>query len=253
MEHSPILPAGVPVEAAERFLPTGVGIEAISAVARALNGFNRDQLGSAIEVLIALMDVADGDPDAEVEDAGGETVPVLADPEFEDEDTHDPDLEENGLEDGFWLHPDLGSGPGCEIADHGEQAYVEWTTLRPHQKRGLNVLAGHEDDEDDDPDTGVEDDPRGFDPEQDMGIDDQPHDEDTGLVIPDYGDDQSMGPEPVLPGADRRAMLPHRDRIRRNHCDQVTYGGTNGGYRVTEYRLRRLDAEYAAFSGKRSV
>lgn len=39
------------------------------AVMRILNRFNRDELGNAIEVLVALLDIWDGEPDAEITDA----------------------------------------------------------------------------------------------------------------------------------------------------------------------------------------
>lgn len=57
-----------------------------------------------------------------------------------------PDEEENG---------DHEASDG----DDGDQAYVEWQTMRGSQKGGPNILAGHEDDEEDDP--GEEDDPSG--------------------------------------------------------------------------------------------
>ena len=78
-----------------------------------LSRFNRDDLGAAIEVMVSLLDIWDGQPDDE---EGG-------------------DLELTG-------------------DDRGDQAWVEWHTMRGTQKRGLNVLAGQEDDEDDDSDQG---------------------------------------------------------------------------------------------------
>jgi hypothetical protein len=76
-----------------------------------LDRFNRDELGNAIEVLVTLLDVWDGDPD---------------------EETDDPDLEPAG--------------------DEKDAAWIEWNTMRGSQKRGPNILATqNEDDEDDDP------------------------------------------------------------------------------------------------------
>jgi len=97
--------------------------EAVMAI---LDRFNREELGNTIEVLVALLDIWDGDPDAE--DAT----------DLED----DHSLSEAAL--GY------DRGPGCETADRGDQAYVEWHTMRGSQKGGPNILAGHEDDEEDD-------------------------------------------------------------------------------------------------------
>lgn len=104
------------------FLPSLVGIDPLIAVARALAGFNRDPLGSAIEVLMALMNVADGDPDVEVEDPAGETIPVVDNPDVPPEqDDGDPDLEETDCEDSFVLSSNAlayGNGyPSCPISD----------------------------------------------------------------------------------------------------------------------------------------
>jgi hypothetical protein len=186
----------------------------IPKVARALAGFDRDQLGTAIEVMIAMLDAADGDTDAEVEDRAGETIAIMADPDIPPpEDEGDPDLEETGAEDSFVTH--YGSGPGCPISDpvehvgdehdtnnaedeltagvppgfggrgagcslsdgDGDRAYAEWHSL-PAATRRSGAIDGkpfndwgqgvHEDAEEDDGDTGVEDGPKGFDPEEDM-------------------------------------------------------------------------------------
>lgn len=186
MEHSPISPTGASVESIERILPTDLGIVPLSAVARALAGFNRDQLGSAVEVLIALMDIADGDPDAETG---------------------------NDVEDDFVVSPQavyFTGGPGCIVADEDAGAYVEWTTLHGSQKKGGCILATHEDAEDDDQDTGVED--GAFDPEEDRcpaGDDGcgpvvqhgvvrwgAPDEDASWLPLPRYGIDQSKGALP---------------------------------------------------------
>jgi hypothetical protein len=117
-------------------VPSDMGIAPLSAVARALSGFNREQLGSAVEVLIALMDIADPDPD--LEDAT----------DAEDDHALSPVAK-------HFAAP----GPGCDIADAGENAWIEWNTMRASQKRGPNITQPHEDDEDDDP--AEEDDPSG--------------------------------------------------------------------------------------------
>lgn len=58
--------------------------------ARMLDRFNRDELGNAIEVLVELLDVWDGDPDSE--NCGSEDDPI---------------------------EPYAPYGPGCPIADAG--------------------------------------------------------------------------------------------------------------------------------------
>lgn len=49
--------------------------------------------------------------------------------------------------------------PDVDRIDQDAGAYVEWHTLRGPQKRGQMILAGHEDDEEDD--APEEDDPSG--------------------------------------------------------------------------------------------
>ncbi len=78
------------------------------------------EIGDTIEGLIAFMD-----------DLGG-----------------DPDLEEEALEDAFVDHP---ARFADMVEDSEAGAYIEWMSLRGSQKRGPNMLAGHEDAEDDDP------------------------------------------------------------------------------------------------------
>ena len=47
--------------------------------------------------------------------------------------------------------------------DGSDQAWVEWTSMRAAQKRGHNLLAGEEDDEEDDPHGGeIDEDAPGF-------------------------------------------------------------------------------------------
>jgi hypothetical protein len=130
MEHTPILPAGLSPEALDTLAMHGLRELAgapIAKTARALAHFDREQLGIAIEIMVALLDAADGDPDAETG---------------------------NDVEDDFELTNGAvqrSPGPGCAVTDLPEQAYVEWHTMRGSQKRGPNILVGHEDDEDDDP------------------------------------------------------------------------------------------------------
>lgn len=53
---------------------------------------------------------------------------------------------------------EVDGNPDTEVDDHDEvqgderdSSWIEWTTMHSSQKRGPNILAGHEDDEDDDP------------------------------------------------------------------------------------------------------
>lgn len=98
-----------------------------------LTSANPTEIADAIEVLMEMLDKLGGDPD----------------------------LEDNA---------DLEHDP-AELADI---TYTEWHTRGRHKLIYKGSECGptaygrmHEDCEDDDPDTGVEDDPHGFDPEQD--------------------------------------------------------------------------------------
>ena len=149
----------------------------LTGAAALLANLDRSAIASAVEALVNLLDVLDGDPDAE---ANGD------------------ELDGNGAEDDFCDHntPLSLEGPGCPIAD---------------------------------PDTAIDD--NGCDGDTDR----EPED---GGLWPQYAEDQSAGPLPVSPSTDRFLMKPHLHRLRATRCERFTYGGTNGGYRVTEYRLR---------------
>lgn len=81
-----------------------------------LAAFDRTAITRSIEVLVGLLDLIDGDADVEMNG---------------DEEDSDGD-------------------------ERGDQAWIEWGTMRGSQKGGPNILAGHEDD-----DPGEEDDPSG--------------------------------------------------------------------------------------------
>lgn len=130
----------------------------------------------------------------------------------------DPDVEPNGDE-------------------RGDQAWIEWHTMRGSQKRGPSILAGHEDDEDNDP--LEEDDPSGQCDEDGINtggmqfspsgpgclISDPPGDEVEPVPALDWGEDQAEGPLPISPSVDRRLMAPHRNYIRAERCERfVRYG-----------------------------
>lgn len=110
-------------------------IPPMPAVARVLSRYDRGKLAAFVTVAIDLLDVLDGDPDREGECS-------------EDEVSRCTDLG----------RPVPSDQPGCDIADAGENTWVEWHTMRGSQKRGPNTTghdahgnALHEDAEDDDP------------------------------------------------------------------------------------------------------
>lgn len=99
------------------------------------------------------------------------------------------------------------------------------------------LLAGREDAEDGDPtecnsdaDTVVDD--QGCD---DIDDDREPEE---GVLFHSYGIDQTKGVVPHVPRSADKLVREHRDRIRRDRCTKVTYGGTVGGHAVTEYLFR---------------
>ena len=100
-------------------------IPPMPAVARILARHDRGKLAAFVTVAIDLLDVLDGDADLEGECS-------------EDEVSRATDIGRLVVDD----------GPGCDIADAGENAWLEWHTMRGTQKRGPNI-ATHEDDEDD--------------------------------------------------------------------------------------------------------
>ena len=184
--------------ALERFAPPPP-----AAISRVLSTFDRAALEGFIAVAIDLLDLAEPDPDAE----------------------------EIGLEDSFMEHP--GDGAGCPVADSaGDQAWIEWTTMRGSQKGGPAPSPGNEDAEEDD--EAEEDD-------DDTAVDDKPCDgqhedqePEEGIFPGEYGVDQTKGLQHGLGDGDRAIMGPHRDRIRRESCDRV---GTSF-WGAPEWRLR---------------
>lgn len=98
------------------------------AVARILAHYDRESLEAFLSVALDLLDTMDGDPEAE---------------------------NGNDLEDDFALSENAiaygSGGAGCAISDQDAGAYVEWHTMHGSQKGGANILAGQEDDENDDP------------------------------------------------------------------------------------------------------
>jgi len=77
------------------------GLAPAAPVMRVLAQFNRHQIETFAEVAIALLDLADGDPDAETEALEDDFTPMPADIDF---------------------------GPGCPIADPGAQCTEDETS-----------------------------------------------------------------------------------------------------------------------------
>lgn len=182
MQHSPIFPAGASLESIGRFLPSNIGIAPLAAVARALGGFNREQLGSAIEVLIALLDVASGDPDAEPA-TWPEAIEVRTQGEQLPEDSE-------------------------AVGDEADISAIEWSSAKPYQRKAAHMEAGnHEDDEligDEQDGDDAEDEecalakvPNG--PgcpiaDSDKGIEDDPHDQEQDAETEQMSNDVPMLP-----------------------------------------------------------
>ena len=141
------------------------------AVARILARHDRGKLAAFVTVAIDLLDVMDGDADLEGECS-------------EDDVSRCTDIG----------RPVIADGPGCDIGDTGENAWLEWTTMRGSQKGGPNI-AGREDEEDNgdagDHSASEDDSPgigrkalRGGGPgctisDTDLSVDDGPCDDDT--------------------------------------------------------------------------
>lgn len=81
-------------------------------MARLFNRHSEREISDAIEVMVDVLDLLHGNPDLE---EGGDDEPREAE------------------------------------GDSRDAAWVEWNAMRGSQKRGPNILAGQEDDEDDDP------------------------------------------------------------------------------------------------------
>jgi hypothetical protein len=79
--------------------------------------------------------------------------------------------------------------------------------LVAHMIDHIDEVDGDADLEDDDPDTSVEDDPQGIDPEEDLGIEDQLE-----------GPEESDAYHDLRPIADPEAYREHRARLRKDRC-----------------------------------
>jgi hypothetical protein len=133
------------------------------AVMAILDRFNRNEIGNTIEVLVALLDIWDGDSDLEVTDAEDDFDPqgLEADPDPDCEDEPDFSSRSDGLP---------GDPDDAEPDDDGkgDPAYCEWHSLPAATRRsgalnakpiGVMGAAVAEDDEEDD--AGEDDDPSG--------------------------------------------------------------------------------------------
>ncbi len=168
-----------------------------AALMRLLSRFERGQLEGFIAVAIDVADFLDGDPEAE-------------EPPNEDAFvTHDPN----------WADTN---------SDGKDASWPEWHTRGRHKLAGGTAeMAGsavHEVVEDDDPDTGIEDCPEGFDPETDMAVDDLPCDEDSDMDIEQMAQDVPMLP---VVTADHNIFTDERQTLGLSNL-QSSYR-TNGG------------------------
>jgi hypothetical protein len=166
------------------------------AVMAILDRFNREELGNTIEVLVALLDIWDGDPDA-----------------LDTNDAED-DFARTGLSNAYASN----SGPGCYVSDIPDATTTEWHT-RGRLKDvpgiyGKNGWRVDEDAEDDDPDCGLDEGEPNFVAASDGG---------AGCPIADPGGcehdgreeehdmecEQMLGDVPMLPvvSADERTPL----------------------------------------------
>lgn len=136
-------------------------IPPMPAVARILSRYDRGKLAAFVTVAIDLLDVLDGDPDREGECS-------------EDEVSRCTDIGRSVPSD----------EPGCDIADAGENAWIEWHTMRGSQKRGPNITQANEDDEDDDP----------AEPDDHGGCEHDGREPDNHGIVGHYGLDQDRGP-----------------------------------------------------------
>lgn len=108
------------------------GLPGVAPVMRVLSRFDRHQLETAAEVLIALMDIQDGDPDAEVTDAEddfatlpGDGMPGCPIADAAEEDDPAGMCDEDGVNTALASTAGL-YGPGCPISDPAEGLGQEW-------------------------------------------------------------------------------------------------------------------------------
>ena len=159
--------ASTPLDATPVIVTMPGSIPSMPAVARILSRYDRSKIEAFIAIAIDLADTFDGDAEAE-------EVP---------------------LEDAFVAHDPIYAD---ENSDGRDSSWAEWHTRGRHKMaNGVSEMACpliHEDREDDDADTGVEDHPEGFDPEEDVGIDDLGCDEDSDMEREQMADDVPMLP-----------------------------------------------------------
>ena len=159
--------ASTPLDGTPVIVTMPGSIPSMPAVARILSRYDRSKIEAFIAIAIDLADTFDGDAEAE-------EVP---------------------LEDAFVAHDPIYAD---ENSDGRDSSWSEWQTRGRHKMaNGVFEMAApliHEDREDDDPDTGAEDAPDGFDPEQDVGVDDLGCDEDSDMEREQMANDVPMLP-----------------------------------------------------------
>lgn len=191
-----------------------------AAITRVLATFDRDQLAGFIAVAIDLLDLAGNDLDAEPA-----TWPEAA---------------------GLRSHDNLPEDSEA-VGDEHDIAYAEWDTRGRHMLPGGEHepmdRAGHEDDEDADPDTSVEDGPEGFDPEEDMCLagDDRVCSGPASRVMLLYEDE---GPGDA-DDAEREQMVDDVPRLPIYALEPNPFNGERSllGYTLPHYREGKLRPE----------
>ncbi len=207
--------------ATSSLIAAGPAVTIEPRVARVLTTFDRETLASFITIAIELVDTIDGDPDDE--------------PAGDDE-------------------PAESAGDDEPAGDEEDGAWVEWTTMRGSQKGGTNILpTSNEDDEDDDPDHGLDEGEPNYATVRDLtgaagcsiadpgGCEHDGREHEEGVLVPSYRMDQAEGPLPEDPRADRALMRPHLERIRRTRCDRKEIRGTGGSLLAVDYRLKTTE------------
>lgn len=236
MEHTQILAAGA---ASAPIAPIPLSQDIVDALALhglrellfapipklavALAHLDRDQLGQAIEVMIAMLDAADGDPDAEADDRGGETVAIVEDPDAPPPDEgDDPDLEQTFDEDDWCAH--AANGPGCPVSDPGGAGEHEDDELSGDEEDGCSAEDEHG--------YGNHSVPRWVGPGcvlsdagedgGDTELNGDEGDYSDGALVPEYEIDQSEPiPALIVERADRDRMKPHTLRLRETRCNRL--------------------------------
>lgn len=190
---------------------------------RLVDAFEREEIETAVELLIERMDAGDGDPDLEDDERSGVMMRSTgADIDFED----DPIAEDGLVGDPIDAEED---DPG-EPSDEQDIGWTEWHGRASEQQRAPHEQAGHPGAPDDSEADGDELD--GEESEDDF-VD---HPETIAAGCPIADDDSDEAQHDLRPVADREAFRWHLDRIRDTRCVSTLHG--DGGLRWRTWRLK---------------